>query len=93
MRRVLAVLATLVLVGASVAWSCSAWLTGEAVVTVRRNSHSLPRTVRLCYYDHLGEPIILTLPTYSACPVSTNVRHHNEDRDGDGRMDDEEGDE
>ena len=92
MKKLIALIVLALAVSVNAAYACTAWLKGEALVTVK-SQYGLPRTVRMCYYDHLGEPIVLTLPSYSACRVSTAVRHHNEDRDGDGLMDDEEGNE
>jgi len=48
------------------------------------------RVIRLCYYDHLGDPLVITVPSHSFCRTTLNVAHPGEDRDGDGKDDDEE---
>ncbi len=86
-RRIL--LATALLLCASVLLACTGYLTGEQVVRIEKDGYV--RTLRLCYYDHLGEPQVITVSAERFCPATITVPHHNEDRDGDGRNDDEEG--
>jgi hypothetical protein len=70
------------------ALACTGYLIGEQVVTVNKNGYV--RTYRLCYYDHLGEPFMTTVPSHSFCRTTINVPHPGEDRDGDGEDDGEE---
>lgn len=87
MRRLLLTVVA-VLASVEVALACTAFLTGERVVTINKNGYS--RTVRLCYYDHLGEPLVYSVPSHSFCRTTINVPHPGEDRDGDGKDDGEE---
>jgi hypothetical protein len=76
----------LLLACAQVALACTGFLTSEGKVKTKSG-----RYVKLCYYDHLGDPYITTMEDYRLCPATINIKHHNEDRDGDGENDDEEG--
>jgi hypothetical protein len=75
--------------GAKLALACTGYLTHQAVIETTRNGYT--RRVRMCFYDHLGEPHIVTVPSHAFCAATINVAHDNEDRDGDGVEDDEEG--
>ena len=70
---------------ADYALACTGFLVREQTVKSKRGGY-----VRLCYYDHLGDPFIITVPEHRFCAVSINVPHDNEDRDGNGVEDDEE---
>ena len=70
---------------ATMAQACTGFLVGEQVVKSKRGGYT-----RLCHYDHLGDTFVITVPGHGACKVSIDVRHDNEDRDGDGVEDDEE---
>ena len=70
---------------ATAAHACTGFLVGEQVVKSKRGG-----STRLCYYDHLGDTFVITVPGHGFCKVSINVPHDNEDRDGDGVEDDEE---
>jgi hypothetical protein len=70
---------------ATAAHACTGFLVREQLVKSKRGGYT-----RLCYYDHLGDVFVTTVPDYSFCKVSIDVRHDNEDRDGDGVEDDEE---
>lgn len=88
-RLLIAILIPLILcLTAEALLACTGYLTGEQVVRTERNGYV--RTLRLCYYDHLGEPMVISISAERFCPATINVPHHNEDRDGDGRNDDEE---
>ena len=71
---------------ATTAYACTGFLVKEELVRSKRGGHT-----RLCYYDHLGDVFVSTVPSYAFCKVTIDVRHDNEDRDGDGVEDDEEG--
>ena len=71
---------------ATAAYACTGFLVREQVVKSKRGGYT-----KLCYYDHLGDMFVITVPDHGSCKVSINVRHDNEDRDGDGVEDDEEG--
>ncbi len=83
------IVATLAGTCTDIALACTGYLTGESLVHTNRNGYV--RTQRLCYYDHLGDLYVITVPAESFCRTTINVPHHNEDRDGDGTNDDEEG--
>lgn len=70
------------IVWTGVALACTGYLTGEQVVRLKSG-----RDVRVCSYDHLGEPLSITISTVRFCPTMINVKHQNEDRDGDGEED------
>ena len=76
----------LLLACAHVALACAGFLTQEVRVKSKRGGYT-----KLCYYDHLGDLYVKTVADYQLCPVTINVPHPNEDRDGDGKNDDEEG--
>lgn len=71
---------------ARVAVCCTGFFEREVTVKSKRGGY-----VKLCYYDHLGDLYVITVADYRLCPVTVNVPHPNEDRDGDGKNDDEEG--
>ncbi len=83
MRKALIVVAVLLLARAALA--CTGYLTGERVVTVKRNGYE--RQLRMCYYDHLGDPLVISVPATSFCRNMISVAHPGEDRDGDGKDD------
>lgn len=83
MRRVL-MFAVVMLALAQMAWACTGFLTGEQTVKTKSG-----RYVRLCYYDHLGDPLVVAVPTHAFCKGTISVPHPNEDRDGDGKEDQE----
>lgn len=87
--RALLLAAVLVGAGAKLALACTAFLTHDAVVE-RKGTGGYSRRIRMCFYDHMGDPFITSVPVHSFCAVTINVRHDNEDRDGDGVEDDEE---
>jgi hypothetical protein len=68
------------------AHACTGFLVKEELVKSKRGGHT-----RLCTYDHLGDVFVTTVPSHAFCKVTIDVRHDNEDRDGDGVEDDEEG--
>ena len=72
---------------ASLASACTGFLVNEVRVKSKRGGYS-----KLCYYDHLGDMFVITVPDHSFCKVSIKVAHDNEDRDGNGKEDDEEDD-
>jgi hypothetical protein len=86
-RRLLLVVVAL-LASVEMALACTAYLTGEQVVTVKRNGYV--RNLRLCYYDHLGDPLMVTTTADRFCQTTLSVPHPGEDRDGDGKDDGEE---
>ena len=91
MRKALLIVGLLLLaaLAAKEALACTGFLTGETVLTIKGKGGYV-RRLRVCYYDHLGEPLTLSVPATSFCRTSINVPHDNEDRDGDGNEDNEE---
>lgn len=71
------VIALALLAGAKTALACTAYLTSEKVVEIKREGGYV-RKLRFCYYDHLGDPMMLTVPANSFCSLTINVRHDNE---------------
>lgn len=90
MRKILVLVAVLLglLLAASAAFACTGYLVGEVPLPAKSG-----RRNKLCIYDHMGDTYAITAQANALCKVSINVRHDNEDRDGDGVEDDEEGDE
>lgn len=91
MRKLVLIVGLLALaaLAAKTALACTGYLTGESVMVIRGKG-GYERKIRVCYYDHLGEPLSLSVPATSFCRASINVAHPGEDRDGDGKDDGEE---
>lgn len=63
MRRIIIVILSTILFTGSVAYACTAFLTGQTTSGFNR----------ICYYNHLGSTVAITIKATEMCPLSIKL--------------------